>query len=57
MAPAQEETTTAISELLTPVPLPKQVLAKQGHVKVAGARLWYWNTGGDGMPVVLVHPP
>jgi pimeloyl-ACP methyl ester carboxylesterase len=56
VATAQQKAPTAIPELLTPVPLPEQVPAKTGHVKVAGARLWYWDTGGDGPPVVLVHP-
>lgn len=55
-APAQDKTPTAIPELLTPVPLSEQVPVKTGHVEVAGARLWYWDTGGDGPPVVLVHP-
>ncbi len=45
-----------IAELPTPVPLPEQVAAKKGHIKVAGAKLWYWDTGGDGPAVVLVHP-
>ena len=45
-----------VAELLTPVSLPKQFVAKEGHVKVAGAILWYWDTGGDGPAVVLVHP-
>jgi len=46
----------AQEELLVPAPLPQQVAAKQGYIKVAGARLWYWDTGGDGAAVVLVHP-
>jgi len=55
-APGQENESVAIGELLAPVPLPKQVIAKEGFVKVAGARLWYWDTGGDGPPIVLLHP-
>lgn len=52
----QAEETTKIPELLTPMPLSEQVAAKEGWVQVAGARLWYWDTQGDGPAVVLVHP-
>ena len=51
-----DEDGAPVAELLTPVALPKQVAAKEGHVKVAGASLWYWDTGGEGEAVVLVHP-
>ena len=37
-------------------PPPAQAPAQEGHVDVGGARLWYWDTGGDGEPVVFVHP-
>ena len=47
-------------EILSPQvswqPPAKQVPVTEGHVDVGGARLWYWDTGGDGEPVVLVHP-
>jgi pimeloyl-ACP methyl ester carboxylesterase len=36
--------------------VPEQVKAQEGFVDVGGANLWYWDTGGDGEPVVLVHP-
>ena len=55
-ASAQERPPSAIPEFPAPIPVPEQVPAKQGYVDVAGARLWYWDTGGDGPPVVLVHP-
>jgi pimeloyl-ACP methyl ester carboxylesterase len=29
---------------------------REGFVEVSGARLWYWDTGGSGDPVVLLHP-
>ena len=35
---------------------PQQAPVAEGYVDVGGARLWYWDTGGDGEPVVLVHP-
>jgi pimeloyl-ACP methyl ester carboxylesterase len=37
-------------------PVPKQAPATEGFATVAGARLWYWDTGGDGEPLVLCHP-
>jgi pimeloyl-ACP methyl ester carboxylesterase len=43
----------------TPVvvaPEPPQVAAKEGLFDVGGARLWYWDTGGDGQAVVFLHP-
>jgi len=38
------------------VPEPIQVPAKEGLLDVGGARLWYWDTGGDGQAVVFLHP-
>jgi pimeloyl-ACP methyl ester carboxylesterase len=45
-----------ISEPLQPVPIPEQVSAKEDHADLSGARIWYWDTGGAGMPVVFLHP-
>lgn len=42
-------------EMWTPVPLPPQVAAKEGMAKLDGTSLWYWDTGGDGPAVVLLH--
>ncbi len=41
---------------LTPIPLPVQVPVKEGMAELPGTRFWYWDTGGDGQPVVLMHP-
>jgi pimeloyl-ACP methyl ester carboxylesterase len=38
------------------VPLPAPVPAKEALATLPDARLWYWDTGGDGTPVVLAHP-
>jgi pimeloyl-ACP methyl ester carboxylesterase len=38
-----------------PAALPAQVPATQGFVDVGGCRLWYWDTGGSGAPVVFLH--
>jgi pimeloyl-ACP methyl ester carboxylesterase len=36
--------------------IPQQVPAQEGSVDVGGARLMYWDTGGAGEVVVLLHP-
>lgn len=36
-------------------PEPVQAPAAEGFVEVPGARLWFWDTGGPGVPVVLLH--
>jgi pimeloyl-ACP methyl ester carboxylesterase len=41
---------------LAPIPLPEPVPAKEALATLPDTRLWYWDTGGDGVPVVLVHP-
>ena len=38
-----------------PIPIPSQAPAREGLADVGGARLWYWDTGGDGHPVILLH--
>lgn len=36
--------------------IPEQAAATEGYVDINGVKLWYWDTGGDGEPVVLMHP-
>ena len=38
-----------------PAPIPPQALVQEGMVDVDGSRLWYWDTGGNGQPVILLH--
>ena len=38
-----------------PVPIPPQAPVQEGMVDTDGARLWYWDTGGNGHPVILLH--
>jgi pimeloyl-ACP methyl ester carboxylesterase len=39
----------------TPVPIPKQAPAHEAVAELPGTRLWYWDTGGSGRPVILMH--
>jgi pimeloyl-ACP methyl ester carboxylesterase len=41
---------------MVPVPLPVPVPAKEEIAELPGTRLGYWDTGGDGPPLVLMHP-
>lgn len=49
-------TAFAKADATAPRTEPAQHPAKQGYVDVPGARLWYWDTGGPGEAVILVHP-
>jgi pimeloyl-ACP methyl ester carboxylesterase len=46
----------ATADPLVPVPLPPQVTAREGIAALADTRLWFWDTGGSGEPIVLLHP-
>jgi pimeloyl-ACP methyl ester carboxylesterase len=39
-----------------PLALPEPIQAKDGLAVLPDTRLFYWDTGGDGQPIVLVHP-
>jgi len=41
---------------MQPVALPEPAKQQEGYAEVAGARLWYTDTGGAGTPVVMMHP-
>jgi len=41
---------------MTPIPIPAQAPAKEGAAQLSDTRLWYWDTGGPGVPIVLLHP-
>ena len=38
------------------IALPEQVPAQDGMAEIPGAKLGYWDTGGSGDPIVLLHP-
>ena len=46
----------AAGDPIIPVPLPVQMPAKEGIADLRGTRLAYWDTGGDGPAIVLLHP-
>ena len=41
---------------LIPVPLPDPVPAKEAMASLPGTNLGYWDTGGEGPPIILCHP-
>jgi pimeloyl-ACP methyl ester carboxylesterase len=41
---------------MKPIPIPAQVPAKNDVAPIPDSRLWYWDTGGQGVPIVLLHP-
>ena len=45
-----------LAEPLIPVPVPPQVPVKEGMAEIPGTRLGFWDTGGDGEPVIFLHP-
>jgi hypothetical protein len=44
------------SEPLAPIPIPPQAQAKEAIAALPGTRLAYWDTGGNGEAIVLLHP-
>jgi pimeloyl-ACP methyl ester carboxylesterase len=56
IAAGNAEAAAARNDPLAPIPLPAQVPVKDGMAELPGTRLWYWDTGGDGQPIVLMHP-
>jgi pimeloyl-ACP methyl ester carboxylesterase len=56
LAPASAAPKVALPVPVKPIPEPPQAPVTEGLFDVGGARLWYWDTGGDGQTVVLLHP-
>lgn len=42
--------------VMTPMPVPDQVPAKEAWAQLADTKLFYWDTGGEGQPIILLHP-
>ena len=47
---------TRVDDPMIPVPIPEQVPAKEGMAELPSTRLGYWDTGGAGEPIVVLHP-
>jgi pimeloyl-ACP methyl ester carboxylesterase len=45
-----------VANPMRPIPIPAQAPAKDGLAQIPDSRLWYWDTGGQGVPIVLLHP-
>jgi pimeloyl-ACP methyl ester carboxylesterase len=45
-----------IADPMIPVPIPPQAPVKGELASLPGTHLWYWDTGGTGQAVVLLHP-
>jgi pimeloyl-ACP methyl ester carboxylesterase len=46
----------AADDVPAPQPVPEQAPAKEAIAELPGTRLFYWDTGGSGPPLVLLHP-
>jgi pimeloyl-ACP methyl ester carboxylesterase len=55
-APRHARAQAASGNPVAAVPLPPQVPAREGMAELPGARLCFWDTGGSGTPIVLLHP-
>ncbi|MGE5217911.1 MAG: alpha/beta fold hydrolase [Chloroflexota bacterium] len=45
-----------VNDPMIPVPIPEQAPAKEGIAELSDTRLGYWDTGGGGEPILLLHP-
>jgi pimeloyl-ACP methyl ester carboxylesterase len=52
----QERATAAPADPLMPIAVPTQVSVKEAVAELSGTRLYYWDTGGSGPALVLLHP-
>lgn len=51
-----DKLSAAQDDPLVPQPTPAQVAAREGMAKLGDYSVGYWDTGGSGEPVVLLHP-
>jgi pimeloyl-ACP methyl ester carboxylesterase len=54
--PIETAYSQTVANPMRPIPIPAQVPAKDGVAQIPDTRLWYWDTGGQGVPIVLLHP-
>jgi pimeloyl-ACP methyl ester carboxylesterase len=55
-AAAEEATSACDPQPLAPNPPPPPITAQATVAKLADVDLWYWDSGGEGQAVVLLHP-
>jgi pimeloyl-ACP methyl ester carboxylesterase len=55
-APMETAHGQIVADPMRPIPIPAQVPAKDAVAQIPDTRLWYWDTGGQGVPIVLLHP-
>jgi pimeloyl-ACP methyl ester carboxylesterase len=55
-ATPREAIAAMVDEPLEPIPIPPQRPAKEGIAALPGTRLSYWDTGGTGEAILLLHP-
>jgi pimeloyl-ACP methyl ester carboxylesterase len=56
VAEAKKEWSDDRGPIWTPARMPEPVNQTEGMVEVAdGVKLWYWDTGGTGEPLILMH--
>lgn len=48
-------TAAAPAPIWLPAAMPLSAPSTEGMVEVGGAKLWYWDTGGPGQPVIFMH--
>lgn len=56
MATRAKAAAPAIRDPMIPLPVPPQAPANERLAVLPATRLWYWDTGGTGQPVVFLHP-
>ncbi len=54
-APHATDAATAPAPVWVPAEMPPPAAAFEGWADLPGARLWYWDTGGQGQPVIFMH--
>ena len=47
---------TDVADPMAPIAIPTQVPAREGMAQLPDTHLGYWDTGGAGQPIVLLHP-
>jgi pimeloyl-ACP methyl ester carboxylesterase len=48
-------TLAAPAAIWLPAEMPRAAPSTEGMLAVGGAKLWYWDTGGPGQPVIFMH--